>query len=75
MFKNRLLNLTFIGFLASQALSACTMGFNKNGFYCTESGSANEETPSCFRSDPPLPKKETAAYGTATKKSDASAQQ
>lgn len=31
------------------SVSSCAVGFNKNGFYCTE-GPVSDETPSCFRS-------------------------
>lgn len=34
--------------LLALILGGCSMGFNKNGFYCTE-GPVNADTPSCFR--------------------------
>ena len=34
------------------SVSGCAIGFNKNGFYCTE-GPVTDETPSCFGTHAP----------------------
>jgi len=36
----------------SLCVSGCAIGFNKNGFYCTE-GPVTDETPSCFGTHAP----------------------
>jgi hypothetical protein len=42
---------------AAVALAGCAVGFNKNGFYCTEG--PTENAPNCFN-----PKRETATDPT-----------
>jgi hypothetical protein len=49
-----------LGMLAAVSLSGCAIGFNKNGFYCTE-GPVTEETPPCFRSAPPAKQPDSGA--------------
>jgi hypothetical protein len=47
---------TLFSMLIVFSLSGCAVGFNKNGFYCTE-GPVTDETPPCFghKTTPPQP--------------------
>jgi hypothetical protein len=42
-------------------LKACSIGFNKNGFYCSEAGGNNDNTPSCFGNGSSSPTQQTPA--------------